>query len=89
MPGLRAGHPPPNNTKELSLKQRKKIPLMKHYENDTLDDTWRRLSRHMWQHKYQYRDPRFRRLEAARVRRAGFLPPVLCDCTDDDCGRCD
>jgi len=63
------------------MRQRKKIPLMRHYANDTLNDTWRRLSRHMWKHRYQHADPTVRRLKAARDRPDGrFLEAELCDC---------
>jgi len=71
------------------MKPRKRIPMVKVYDNHDLDQTCIRLSRHEWEHKYQHLDPRLRRLEAARKRRLAreynFLPPGLCNCTDDYC----
>lgn len=60
----------------------KKIPMAKAYENHDLATSWKRLSRHEWKHRYQYRSARSRRLEAARDRRHGGCHAVLCDCDD-------
>lgn len=53
------------------------------YDNDDLDTTWRRISRHEWATRYSKLDPRLRRLNAARVRRdqRGFTVE-LCNCED-------
>lgn len=53
------------------------------YNNDTLDQSWVRISRHQWRTKRRFGDPRMHRLVAARGRRmmAGYTA-VLCDCDD-------
>ena len=65
------------------MRKRKQRQLVWRHANETLEETCIRESRSQWKRRYQYLDPRMRRLKAVRDRRTyGGFTAVLCDCED-------